>query len=180
MRFSAGRFDRHREWVLVTFEEFVAERLGALIRYATVVTWDPHLAEDITQDVLIRAKGRWSKIERLDAPEQYVKRMVLNEFLSWRRRRAAHLVLLPRETLEGLAPQVPDGTGTVDDRDAARQLIARLPPQQRAAVALRYYENLPDEQIAELLGCRVATVRSYVSRALAALRSAMPAERMRT
>lgn len=164
----------------MTFEEFVDVRLGALIRYATAVTWDPYLAEDITQDVLVRAKARWSKIGRLDAPEQYVKRMVLNEFLSWRRRRAAHLVLLPRETLEGLAPHAPDGIRAVDDRDAVRQLIAGLPRQQRAALALRYYENLPDEQIAQLLGCRITTVRSHISRALAALRSAMPAERLTT
>jgi RNA polymerase sigma-70 factor (sigma-E family) len=159
--------------VFVTFEEFVAVRLGALIRYATVVTWDPYLAEDITQDVLVRAQARWSRIGRLDAPEQYVKRMVLNEFLSWRRRRAAHLVFMP--TLEGVTPHEPDRTGAVDDRDLARRLIAGLPPKQRAAIALRYYEDLTDEQIAELLGCRTGTVRSYLSRGLATLRKALPA-----
>src|SRR5215204_1640399 len=79
MRLTAGRFDPFREWVLVTFEEFVFARLGALTRYATVVTWDPHLAEDITQEVLLRARAKWSRIGHLDAPEQYVKRMVLNE-----------------------------------------------------------------------------------------------------
>jgi RNA polymerase sigma-70 factor (sigma-E family) len=161
--------------VFVTFEEFVAARLGALIRYATVVTWDPHLAEDITQDVLVRAQARWSRIGRLDAPEQYVKRMVLNEFLSWRRRRAAHLVFVP--TLEGMTPHEPDRTGAVDDLDLARRLIADLPPKQRAAIALRYYEDLTDEQIAELLGCRTGTVRSYLSRGLATLRKALPASR---
>lgn len=98
----------------MTFEEFVDVRLGALIRFATAVTWDPYLAEDITQEVLVRAKARWSKIGLLDAPEQYVKRMVLNEFLSWRRRRAAHLVLLPREALQSLAPHAPDGIGAVE------------------------------------------------------------------
>jgi RNA polymerase sigma-70 factor (sigma-E family) len=159
----------------VTFEEFVAARLGALIRYATVVTWDPHLAEDITQDVLVRAQARWGRIGRLDAPEQYVKRMVLNEFLSWRRRRAAHLVFVP--TLEDMTPHEPDRTGAVDDRDLARRLIAGLPPKQRAAIALRYYEDLTDEQIAELLGCRTGTVRSYLSRGLATLREALPATR---
>lgn len=162
----------------MTFEEFVAVRLGALIRYATVVTWDPHLAEDITQDVLVRAQAKWSRIGRLDAPEQYVKRMVVNEFLSWRRRRAAHLVFVP--TLEGMTPHEPDRTSAVDDRDLTRRLIAGLPPKQRAAIALRYYEDLSDEQIAELLGCRTGTVRSYLSRGLATLREALPAERVRT
>jgi RNA polymerase sigma-70 factor (sigma-E family) len=162
--------------VFVTFEEFVASRLDALIRYATVVTWDPHLAEDITQDVLVRAQARWSKIGRLDAPEQYVKRMVLNQFLTWRRRRAAQLVFVP--TLEGMTPHEPDRTDAVDARDLTRRLIAGLPPKQRAAIALRYYEDLTDEQIAKLLGCRTGTVRSYLSRGLAALRAALPAERV--
>lgn len=162
----------------MTFEEFVTARLGALIRYATVVTWDPHLAEDITQDVLVRAQARWGRIGRLDAPEQYVKRMVLNEFLSWRRRKAAHLVFMP--TLEDVTPHESDRTRAVDDRDLTRRLIAGLPPKQRAAIALRYYEDLTDEQIAELLGCRTGTVRSYLSRGLAALRAALPAERVNT
>jgi DNA-directed RNA polymerase specialized sigma24 family protein len=95
----------------VTFEEFVALRLGALVRYATVVTWDPYLAEDITQEVLVRAQARWSRIGGLDAPEQYVKRMVLNEFLSWRRRKAAHVVLLPKEALDGIAPHAAETAG---------------------------------------------------------------------
>jgi RNA polymerase sigma-70 factor (sigma-E family) len=164
----------------VTFEEFVSARLGALIRYATVVTWDPYLAEDITQDVLVRAQARWGRIGRLDAPEQYVKRMVLNEFLSWRRRRAAHLMFVPRETLDGMSPHEPDRTGAVDDRDLTRRLIAGLPAKHRAAISLRYYEDLSDEQIAELLGCRTGTVRSYLSRGLAALREALPAEWVRT
>jgi RNA polymerase sigma-70 factor (sigma-E family) len=158
----------------VTFEEFVSARLGPLVRYATVVTWDPHLAEDITQEVLVRAQARWSRIGRLDAPEQYVKRMVLNEFLSWRRRRAARLIPLSRESLDLVAPPVPDGATAWDERDAALRLIARLPRRQRAAIALRYYEDLSDEQIAEMLGCRTVTVRSHISRALATLRTALP------
>ena len=161
----------------MTFEEFVAYRLGALVRYATVVTWDPHLAEDITQEVLVRARARWSRIGRLDAPEQYVKRMVVNEFLSWRRRRASRLVPLSRETLDGLAPPIADHTAALDDRDAMLRLVATLPPKQRAAVALRYYEDLADNEIAEVLGCRTVTVRTHIARALATLRTAVPDRR---
>lgn len=153
----------------------MAARLGALVRYVTVVTCDPHLAEDITQDVLVRAHARWWRISRLDAPEQYVKRMVLNEFLSWRRLRSSRLVPLSRESLARVAPPAPDRTDERDQRDAVLRLIATLPPRQRAAVALRYYEDLTDPEIAELLGCRTATVRSHISRALATLRDALPA-----
>jgi RNA polymerase sigma-70 factor (sigma-E family) len=158
----------------VTFEEFVSARLASLVRYATVVTWDPHLAEDITQNVLVRAQARWSRISRLDAPELYVKRMVLNEFLSWRRRRAAHSIPLGGESLAGLMSPVPDQTAQRDDRDAMMRLIAALPPRQRAVIALRFYEDMAIEQIADLLGCRTVTVRTHLSRALANLHNAIP------
>ena len=159
----------------MTFEEFVSARLGVLVRYATVVTWDPHLAEDITQNVLVRAQARWSRIGRMDAPELYVKRMVVNEFLSWRRRRAARSIPLGWEPLDGLMPPAPDQTALRDERDAMLRLIAALPPRQRAVIALRFYEDLSTEQIAEMLGCRTVTVRTHLSRALAALQIALPA-----
>ena len=164
----------------MTFEEFVSVRLSALVRYATVVTWDPHLAEDITQNVLVRAQARWSRISRLDAPELYVKRMVVNEFLSWRRRRAARSIPLSGESLAPLMTPVPDPTVRRDDRDAMLQLIATLPPRQRAVIALRFYEDLPVDQIAELLGCRAVTVRTHLARALAALQQALPAALVKT
>ena len=158
----------------MTFDEFVAFRLGALLRYATVVTCDPHLAEDITQDVLVRARARWERIRRVDAPERYVKRMVLNEFLSWRRRKAARVVPLAREQLDQFAGTAADPAATWDDRDAILRVVAGLPPRQRAAVVLRYYEDLPDDEIADLIGCRPVTVRSLISRALATLRTKLP------
>ena len=158
----------------VTFEEFVSARLGALVRYATVVAWDPHLAEDITQNVLVRASARWSRIARLNAPEMYVKRMVLNEFLSWRRRKAARLVPLDRAALDLLAAPAPDAFSPYDERDAMLRLIAALPARQRAVIALRFYEDLSIEQIADLLGCRTVTVRTHLARALATLRGALP------
>jgi RNA polymerase sigma-70 factor (sigma-E family) len=159
----------------VTFEEFISARLGALIRYATVVTWDPHLAEDIVQDVLVRVRGKWSRVGAADSPEAYVKRMVVNEFLSWRRRKAARLVPLEGAALGALMPPGPDAIAEADDRDAIQRMIAALPPKQRAAIALRYYEDLTDEQIGEVLGCRPVTVRTHIFRALAALRAAHPA-----
>lgn len=70
----------------MTFEEFTAERLPAVLRFAGVLTGDRALAEDVVQEVLIRAHGRWKRISRLDRPELYVRKMVVNQFLSWRRR----------------------------------------------------------------------------------------------
>ncbi|WP_432992993.1 SigE family RNA polymerase sigma factor [Dactylosporangium sp. CA-233914] len=121
----------------MTFEEFVTARLGALVRYAAVVTWDPDLAEDIVQNVLVRAQARWGRIARLDAPERSVHRMVVNEFLSWRRRRASRTVHVG-EGLEGLlAPQC-DPTGRYDDRDAVIRAIGALPARQKAVIPLHF------------------------------------------
>ena len=159
----------------MTFEEFIEVRLGALLRYATVVTCDPHLAEDITQEVLLRAQSRWAGIMRMDQPEAYVKRMVLNEFLSWRRRRAARTVPMSQEGLDAAAGPQSDPTAAVDDRDDLVRRIASLPPKQRAVIALRYYEHRTDEEIADLLSCGTGTVRSHASRALASLRGAIAA-----
>lgn len=156
----------------MTFEEFVALRLGALLRYATVVTWDPHLAEDITQEVLVRAQQRWGRIAGLDSPEAYVKRMIVNEFLSWRRRRSARPVTL--ESLAEAAGSVPDHSASWSERDAMWCLIATLPAKQRAAVALRFYEDMSYEEIGDVLGCRAVTARSQVSRALLVLREQLP------
>ena len=70
----------------MTFEEFAAERLQGVLRFAAVLTGDRALAEDLAQEVLIRAHSRWGKIGSLDRPEYYVRKMILNEFLDWRRR----------------------------------------------------------------------------------------------
>jgi hypothetical protein len=70
----------------MTFEEFAAARLGAVLRFAAVLAGERALAEDIVQEVLIRAHARWDQIGRLDRPESYVRKMIVNEYLSWRRR----------------------------------------------------------------------------------------------
>jgi RNA polymerase sigma-70 factor (sigma-E family) len=157
----------------LTFDEFVDARLGALLRYATVLTCDPYLAEEVVQDVLVRAQSRWSRIVGVDRPEAYVRRMVLNEFLSWRRRMLRRAVPVRTETLEGAAGAVDDPAVGVAERDAMVALIAGLPRRQRAVVVLRYYEGHSDTEIAELLGCGVGTVRSHASRALGTLRGAV-------
>ncbi len=156
----------------MTFDEFVNARLGTLLRYATAVTADPHLAQDVVQEVLLRAQQRWKQVAAADRPEAYVKRMVLNEYLSWRRRftsRRTHPA--PDEVLAAATPPVDDHAGDVADRSTMVALIAGLPPRQRAVLALRYYEGLDDPQIADLLGCSLATVRSHAARGLATLRT---------
>jgi RNA polymerase sigma-70 factor (sigma-E family) len=153
------------------FEAFVTDRLDRLLRYATALTCDAHLAQDVVQDVLLRAQHRWARIESMQAPEAYVKRMITNEYLSWRRRRAARTVASTHGTLDALGTPVADPANAHAERDAMRHRIARLPRKQRAAILLRYYEDCTDAEIADLLGCKAATVRSHISRALATLRT---------
>jgi RNA polymerase sigma-70 factor (sigma-E family) len=144
------------------FEEFTAARLPALLRYAMLLSGDRELARDLVQEVLARALVKWGRIGTIEEPYAYVRRMVTNEFLSWRRRRKLTTVPLD-EAHEATTPE-PE---TPDD---LRALLARLPGRQRAVLVLRYYEDLTDDEIAAALGCRVGTVRGYASRGLAALR----------
>jgi RNA polymerase sigma-70 factor (sigma-E family) len=162
----------------MTFEEFVTARLPAVLRFAAVLTGEQALAEDVVQDVLIRASARWPAIAELDSPEAYVRKMIVNEFLSWRRR--SWRLVLSGAAADLRGPQVPDPAAAYAERDAIIAEVAKLPRRQRAVIVLRYYEGLSDPQIAEVLGCRPGTIRGYAARALAALRVEMtgpPAQR---
>jgi RNA polymerase sigma-70 factor (sigma-E family) len=150
----------------MTFEQFAATRLDAVVRFATVLTNDRGLAEDVVQEVLLRAHRRWTQIEDLDQPEAYVRRMIVNEFYSWRRKWAR---ILPRPA-EELDTRVDDHATTVAERRTLLAEIAKLPRRQRAVLVLRYYEGLPDAEIATTLGCSETTVRGYAFRALKTLR----------
>jgi len=155
----------------VDFDAFVAQRLHPLIRYATMLAGSRELAEDIVQDALVKAHGKWTRISGLDHPDLYVKRMVTNEFLSWRRRTRLRTIELEDEHHETVMGGRPPGSEQSSaDRDALWAELARLSRQQRAVLVLPFYEGLTDIEIAEVLGCRPATVRGYCSRALSALR----------
>ena len=155
----------------MTFEEFVTARLPAVLRFAGVLTGDRGLAEDVVQEVLIRAGSRWQAIAHLDRPEAYVRKMVVNEFLSWRRRSWRMVPAGAGTDLD--SPPLPDPAAGYAERDAMAAELAKLPRRQRAVLVLRYYEGLSDPDIAAVLGCRPGTVRVYASRALAALRVEM-------
>ena len=152
----------------MTFEEFVRARLPALLRFATVLTGDRGLAEDVVQEVLVRPHGRWRRLSGMAAPDLYVRRMIVNEFISWRRRWGR---VVPVETVAPVRPDTPDHTWVHAERQELAWRLARLPRRQQTVLLLRYYEDRTDAEIAELLGCRPATVRGYAARALAALRT---------
>lgn len=154
------------------FEAWVHARGPALLRFAYLLTGDPNRAEEAVQDALVAAFSRWRRIVRADDPEAYVRRMVVNADVSrWRRfpRRET-----PVEVVRDVA--VGDLAVGVTEEQAAWALVRGLPPRQRAAVVLRFYEGLSDREIAVILGCAEGTVRSQISRALEALRRQVLAE----
>ena len=159
----------------VQFEQYVAESRQRLFRFAVVLCDDPVLAGDLVTDVLGRAFERWHQVTAADHPHAYVRRMLVNEFVSWQRRRVR---AVPHPEVGRLADLRASRLGTFNpdpgdvqtERAALLDELARLPARQRAAIVLRYYEDLSDENIAAVLGCRIGTVRSCISRGLAALR----------
>lgn len=146
------------------FEEFVATASPRLLRTAFLLTRDVGHAEDLLQTALARAWRAWSRID--GAPEPYVRRIMVNTYATWWRR---------RWRVETPTDELPERAGAsvedlVDRRDWLWAALGRLPRRQRAAVVLRYYEDLPEVEVAALLGCSVGTVKSQTSRALAKLR----------
>ncbi len=159
------RAEGHRVGETHDFDEWVASRGPALLRLAFVLTGNKADAEDVVQDALSRALPRWSRIAAVDNPDAYVRRMVVNAHTSWWRK------FRRRETpvAEAVAP------GAVDahdhgDHDRLWLACLRLPEAQRTAVVLRFYEDLEYAEIADLTGVREGSVRSRVSRGLAAMR----------
>ncbi|WP_092866964.1 SigE family RNA polymerase sigma factor [Quadrisphaera sp. DSM 44207] len=157
------------------FDAFARRQLPGLLRYATALTGDPHTAADVVQDVLVRACARWERVRRTDRPDLYVKKMITNEHLSWRRRWHTRSVVPVEDTaLHARTPPAGDASADLADRDDLRRRLATLPRSQRAVLVLRFYEDLDDPEIAQVLGIAPGTVRSNASRALAALRRDAP------
>ena len=151
-----------------SFEDFVAARSRHLLHAAHLLTGDRHRAEDLLQTALTRAYLRW---DRIDEPEGYVRRTMVNAHTDWWRRKPW------REQSTDLVPDVavPDGSGAYGERDAVLTALATLSGRQRAVVVLRYYEGLSEAEIAAALGCSAGTVKSAASRAMAKLREVIPA-----
>jgi RNA polymerase sigma-70 factor (sigma-E family) len=150
-----------------SFEEYVAARGAALVRFAILLTGDDHRAEDLVQDALARAYLRWDRIGRIDLPDMYVRRMLVNASRSWWRRRSNRELPVERTADR---PALDDLGVESAERDQMWRLIARLPHRQRAVLVLRYYEDLDDAAIAAILDCSAVTVRTHAMRALNTLR----------
>ncbi|WP_424536322.1 SigE family RNA polymerase sigma factor [Sphaerisporangium viridialbum] len=151
------------------FREFVSASSPALMRLGFLLTGgDQHAAEDLLQTVLARTATRWS---RIGEPEAYVRRAMYRQQVSWWR-----LASRRRETVVARTPDVAgrDDTHTADLKLVLRHALARLTARQRAVLVLRYFEDLPEAEVAHIMGCSVGTVRSTAHRSLARLRAVAP------
>ena len=167
---SAARAARDAE-----FEQYMTARQPSLLRTAYLLTGDRHSAEDLVQSSLAKLYLSWDKVQRRELLDGYVRRIMVNENNSlWRR---------AWKRREVTTDEVPDRTGPLAHLDSAESSVQRsaqssalwefvqtLPRKQRAVVVLRYYEDLSEAEVAEILGISVGTVKSQSSRALAALR----------
>ena len=153
------------------FAEFVGACWSSLYRLAYLLAGSPSGAEDLLQTTLEKAYVRWARIRQLDHPEAYVRRMLANTAASsgrraWRGER-------PSDRL----PERADASDEMPmlDRALLWPLVCALPARQRAVIVLRYYEDLTEAQIAEVLGCAPGTVKSQASAAMSTLRRALAA-----
>ena len=159
------------------FERYVAVRQHALLRTAVLLTGDVHMAEDLLQTSLSRLYLSWHRVQREEAMDAYVRRIMVNQHTSWWRRAWRHreTVTDPDDLVQAQRTGRPVDVEVVE-RAALWRLVQMLPPRQRAAVVLRFYEDLSEAQTAEVLGCSVGTVKASTSRALARLRPLLAAE----
>ncbi|RNL79243.1 SigE family RNA polymerase sigma factor [Nocardioides marmorisolisilvae] len=147
------------------FDAFVAERGDALWRSAWLLTGDAHRAEDLVQTALGKC---WPKFERVSANgsfEAYVRRTMFTTYTAWWRRR------WNGEVATATLPESATVAADVDARTDLISALATLPKGQRAVVVLRYFDDLTEQQTADVLGCTIGTVKSQTARALVALRA---------
>jgi len=155
------------------FTAYVRDRGEHHLRVAVLLTGDWHAAQDLVQESLVRLYRAWPKL-RLDGdPDAYLRRIMVNTHRSWWRARWR------RETPAGELPDAVIADFADGQAFAAlvRQALQALPRRQRAAVVLRYCADLPEAEVADLLGCSVGTVKTHTHRGLRALRENLEEDR---
>lgn len=147
------------------FDDFVRGSSTRLLRTAVLLTGDRQAAEDLVQEMFERVYVRWPWIN--GAPEPYARRALTNLVANrWRHRgRRPEVALAARHEVP-----TPDGSEQHAVRDQLLTALQQLPPRQRAAIVLRYFEDLTELQTAEALGCSIGTVKSQTARGLKKLR----------
>jgi RNA polymerase sigma-70 factor (sigma-E family) len=157
-----------------SFEDYVTLRSAGLLRFAFLITRNRDDAHDAVQEALTGLYPRWRQISARGDVDAYVRRSIVNAHVSaWRKVRRLFPTAEPEAAAS--APVTQDSSAALADADQALRLCGELPPVQRAAVVLRFYEDRTFAEIAAILGCPEGTARSHVHRALLALRGKLEA-----
>jgi RNA polymerase sigma-70 factor (sigma-E family) len=147
-------------------EDLYVRYIGRTVALARLISGEPDAAEDLAHEAFLRAAGRFGRLRDPAAFERYLRRTLVNLCrMQWRRRR------LERERVEQGRDPVPSSEPEIAERDELWSALLGLPHRQRAAVVLRYYEDLSEERTAEILRCSTRSVNALVSRAMASLRT---------
>jgi RNA polymerase sigma-70 factor (sigma-E family) len=158
---------RHGEGLDGGFAAFVRRRGPHHLRTAVLLTGDWHAAEDLVQTCLAELYRVWHRLDTGVDPDAYLRRMLVNTQRSWWRarwRQEAPVEVVPDRAIGG------DGQERHALADTVRRALAALPARQRAALVLRYFEDLPEADVADLLGCSVGSVKTHTSRGIRRLR----------
>lgn len=154
----------------LSLAELYERTAPAAVRLAYLLTGDRSVAEDITQDAFVRVSGHLAHLREDGSFDAYLRRAVVNLAKNHFRRRAVE-----RSFLERARPATasPGHEQPLVEREVTMAALARLPQRQRSAIVLRFYEDLSEDSIAQILRCRNGTVRSLVTRGVQALRADM-------
>lgn len=156
------------------FSGWVAARGRALERYAFVLTGDRQRAEDLVQGTLLRVYRHWTRVSLMEHPDAYVRQVLTNQYLDWRRRRQNTEI---PDLVEPDLP-APDLAIGVVDRDELARALQGISAHQRTVLVLRHVEGLDDDAIATVLGCSAGTVRSHAARGRERLRQLLSGNRI--
>jgi len=155
--------------------ELYVRHAPAAMRLAFVLTAERELAEDLVQEAFVRLAGRFQHLRNREAFDAYLRRTVVNLFLSHLRRRKVERAFLARE--RGAAASARAEGPDVGERDELWRALQQLPERQRAALVLRYYEDQSERATAEALRCSVPAVKSLVARGMETLRGLIDEEK---
>jgi RNA polymerase sigma-70 factor (sigma-E family) len=148
------------------FTDFVEARSSSLFRTAYLMAGEHQLAQDLLQEALVKTLLAWPRLRDHATVEAYTRRVIVTTSISWRRRRSFHE--RPTATLPERVDT--DRVDAIVSHDAVLAALQSLPPRQRAAIVLRYYQDLTEAQTADVMGCSVGTVKSQVFAGLSKLR----------
>ena len=165
---------RHQSQLKIDFDRFVAETAEPLLRSAYLITWDFAEAEDLVQECLFKVARRWPRVKKMERPVAYARTVLVHLALDGGKRRSQRRSELGSEATGLLEAHHDDASarilGRVETSTDLLEVLRQLPPRQRAALVLRYFDDLSEAEVADVMGCSVGTVKSTTSRALGRLR----------